>query len=276
LSGQRVHCADAWEGLAISTFGSVRSLERGLLILQAINQHNGLKAAEVAKAANVPRPTAYRLLETLEGLGFVVRAASDDTWRPTLQTRSLSSGFRDDDWVAQIAVPEMIKVGRKILWPLDLVVFRNFKMEVRESTHYLSPFSVDHGMVGRSLPVLDTAGGRAYLAFCDEAERLQILSGLEAETGIKKPYYVPDGAIDHIIENIRRWGVGYRIKGFNSKTMSISAPIMRNGQPYACLTMIWIASAMKFDQALEHYREPILKCAGSIADALSKHLAEGG
>jgi IclR family transcriptional regulator, mhp operon transcriptional activator len=51
---------------------------------------------------------------------------------------------------------------------------------------------------------------------------------------------------------------------------------MHNGQPYACLTMIWIASAMKFDQALEHYREPILKCAGSIADALSKHLAEGG
>ena len=263
-----------WEGLQISGFGGVRSLERGLAVLQAVNQHNGLKAAEVARAADIPRPTAYRLLETLEGLGFVSRAASDDTWRPTLQTRSLSSGFREEDWVSQIAVPKMRKVGQRILWPLDLVVFRDFKMEIRESTHYASPFSVDHGMVGRSLPVLDTAGGRAHLAFCEEKERLQILSGLESEIGIKPPYFLKDGPLDYILENVRRLGVGYRIRGFNDKTMSISAPIMYDGRPLACITMIWIASALKFDQAIEFYREPLLNCAEAIASELSKLSAE--
>jgi hypothetical protein len=49
-------------------------------------------------------------------------------------------------------------LGRQILWPLDLVTFRNYRMLIRESTHNISPFSVDHGMVGRELPVLETAG----------------------------------------------------------------------------------------------------------------------
>lgn len=246
----------------------MRSLERGLAVLQAVNHHNGLKAADVAKAVGIPRPTAYRLLETLETLGFVVRASSDDVWRPTLSTRTLSSGFRDDYWVSQIAVPQMMKTARRVRWPLDLVVFRDFKMDIRESTHFLSPFSVDHGMVGRSLPVLDTAGGRAHLAFCEEEERLQIMSGLEAKTGISKPYYLQDGPLDYILERSRRMGLGYRIKGFNDKTMSISAPIMQGGRPIACLTLIWIASAMTFEQAVEDYREPLSACADAIATEL--------
>lgn len=261
------HCGRSG-GLHISGFGGVRSLERGLAVLQAVNHHNGLKAADVAKAVGIPRPTAYRLLETLEALGFVIRAASDDIWRPTLATRTLSSGFRSDYWVSQSAVPQMMKTARRVLWPLDLVVFRDFKMEIRESTHHFSPFSVDHGMVGRSLSVLETAGGRAHLAFCDKDERLQILSSLEVETGISKPYYLQDGPLDYILDRCRQLGLGYRIKGFNDKTMSISAPIMQGGRPVACLTLIWIASAMTFEQAVEDYRAPLLTCAEAIAAEL--------
>ena len=124
-------------------------------------------------------------------------------------------------------------------------------------------------MVGRCLPVLETSGGRAHLAFCEEKERFQILSGLEAELEIKPPFYLQDGPLDYILENVRHLGVGYRRRGFNDKTMSISAPIMRNHRPMACITMIWIASAMKFEQAIEFYRERLLTCAKSIADELS-------
>ena len=123
----------------------------------------------VATATSIPRPTVYRLLETLEGLGFVSRDHSSEKWRPTLQAKSLSSGFRHEDWVTQSAVPEMVRLGREILWPLDLVTFNDYQMEIRESTHNISPYSIDHGMVGLQLPVLDTAGGRAYLAFVRQA-----------------------------------------------------------------------------------------------------------
>ena len=243
-------------------------------ILQAINQHNGLRAAEVARVVEIPRPTAYRLLETLEGMGLIVRGPSDERWRPTLQTKSLSSGFRDEDWVAQIAVPKMMKLGRQVLWPLDLVAFHDYRMAIRESTHNISPFSVDHGMVGRELPVLQTAGGRAYLSFLPAPERARVLEGLRARLGDAAVDFVEDGPLNYVLERCHELGLGFRIKGFNNRTMSISAPIMGDDRPIACLTMIWIASALKFDEAVTSHGSALVETADDIADELKRLASE--
>ena len=253
-----------------STFGSVRSLQRGIAVLQAVNQHNGLRSSEVAKAVGIPRPTAYRLLETLEGLGLVAKGASDETWRPTLMTKSLSSGYRDEDWVAQVAVPKMVRLGREILWPVDLVTFHDYSMQVRASTHNMSPFSVDHGMVGRNLPVLETSGGRAHLAFCPDTEREQIVDGLKQKRGVKGEIFLPDGPLSQILRRCRELGLGYRSTGFNSHTMSISAPILKDGRPLSCLTIIWIASAMDFEKGLSVHRDALISAAEEISAELSE------
>ncbi|MBR9764705.1 MAG: helix-turn-helix domain-containing protein [Rhodobacteraceae bacterium] len=239
-------------------------------VLQVINQRNGLKAAEIAAATEIPRPTVYRLLETLEGLGFVIRDHSSDKWRLTLQAKSLSSGYRDEDWVTQTAVPEMVRLGRDILWPLDLVVFNDHQMEIRESTHNISPYSIDHGMVGLKLPVLETAGGRAYLAFSPEEERRQTLAGMRAQLGIAPPYVQHDGPLERILDETRRLGVGYRKEGYRLATQSISAPIRRGERVIACLTIIWTASALTFDTALAMYRDKLLDSAGRISDGLKE------
>ncbi|MWB79100.1 helix-turn-helix domain-containing protein [Pseudooceanicola sp. 216_PA32_1] len=245
-------------------------MERGLQVLQSVNQRNGLKAAEVAAETGIPRPTVYRLLETLEGLGFVNRDHSSDKWRPTLQAKSLSSGFRDKDWVAQSAVPEMVRLGREILWPLDLVTFNDHQMEIRESTHNISPYSIDHGMVGLKLPVLDTSGGRAYLAFSPEAERERTLAGLEAQLGVTRPIILQDGPLDQVLAQARQLGVGFRKEGFRSATKSISAPIFAREQVIACLTIIWTGSALSFDDAIRLYRDRLLDTAGRISRALAE------
>ncbi|WP_281287037.1 helix-turn-helix domain-containing protein [Aquicoccus porphyridii] len=258
----------------MSGFGSVRALERGLQVLQAVNQRNGLKAAEIAVDTSIPRPTVYRLLETLEGLGFVSRDHSSEKWRPTLQAKSLSSGFRDKDWVTQSAVPEMVRLGREILWPLDLVTFNDHQMEIRESTHNISPYSIDHGMVGLKLPVLDTSGGRTYLAFSPDKERERTLAGLEAQLGLKRPIVLQDGPLDYILAQARDLGVGYRKEGFRSATKSMSAPILSGDRVVACLTIIWTASALSFDNAIELYRSRLLKTTQRISRALAEHTCQ--
>lgn len=228
----------------------------------------------MARIVGIPRPTAYRLLETLEGMGFVVRGPSEESWRPTLQTKSLSSGFRDEDWVAQIAVPEMMKLARRVLWPLDLVTFRDFRVAIRESTHNISPFSVDHGMVGRELPVLQTASGRAYLAFAPPKDREQVLAALRSEMGPENVDYQDDGPLAYILDRTLELGVGFRMKGFNDRTMSISAPIMNQDRPIAFLTMIWIASAMKFEEAIRTHKDALIATASSISVEFARLAAE--
>ncbi|MGX1309528.1 IclR family mhp operon transcriptional activator [Amorphus suaedae] len=228
----------------------------------------------MARLVGVPRPTAYRLLETLEGMGFVVRGPSGEEWRPTLHTKSLSSGFRDEDWVAQIAVPEMMRLGRRILWPLDLVTFRDYRMAVRESTHNISPFSIDLGMVGRELPVLKTSGGRAYLANIAPEEREQILARLRTEYGEGAVDHHEDGPLPFILNRTRELGLGYRSGGFNDHTMSLSAPIMAPERPIACLTVIWIASAMKMEEAIHRHGGELKETAGTISRELARLAAE--
>lgn len=248
--------------------GSVRSFERGLKVLTVINQHNGVKPGDIARLARVPRPTVYRLLETLEGQGLIIRDHTAGKWRATLKTRTLSSGYRDEDWVSRHAVPQMMKLGSDILWPLDLVIFNNHQMEIRESTHHYSPYSIDHGMVGQSLPILDTASGRAYLAFSPQVERETTLSNLRLSQGLDTSIVMEDGPLAHIIERSRQLGMAFRMKGFRSATMSLSAPILREARVVGCLTLIWTASALKFERALALYGAVLIGTANDIAGAI--------
>ena len=56
---------------------SVRALERGLDIIQLLNRHNGLTVTQVGQLTDLPRPTAFRLLRTLESLGYLFRDTQD-------------------------------------------------------------------------------------------------------------------------------------------------------------------------------------------------------
>ena len=51
---------------------TVQSVERAFQILLAFDEeHGSLTAAEIAAITDLARPTAYRLLQTLQQLGFV-------------------------------------------------------------------------------------------------------------------------------------------------------------------------------------------------------------
>ncbi len=242
----------------------------------AVNQNNAASISELAVATRIPRPTIYRILETLQDQGFVTRSSTGDCWRATLKTKSLSSGFREEDWVAQHAVPHMIRLGKTILWPLDLVTFQDFEMVVRESTHSISPFSIDHGVVGQSLPLLETSGGRCYLAFCSDSERKLILDGIKKTNRLKSGYLQSTTNLNFMLGQIRELGMGFRTEGFRKHTMSLSAPIWAEDRVIACLTLIWIASAMSFETALKEHSANLLDSAARISGEISSRQAQPG
>ncbi len=251
-------------------FKNVRALERGLDVLLAVNQKNAASIRQITEKTGIPRPTVYRLLDTLRTQGYVAQSPTDDLWHATLKSKALSSGFREEDWVARNAVPHMINLGKRLLWPLDLVTFQNFEMLVRESTHSLSPFSIDHGVVGQSLPLLETSGGRCYLAFCSDAERAVIIEGLKSSGHMAGGYIQSGPYLDYMIGQIRALGLAFRREGFRDHTMSMSAPIWAGDRVIACLTLIVIASAMSFEKALEDLSGDLLETAGRISKEVSE------
>jgi IclR family transcriptional regulator, mhp operon transcriptional activator len=98
----------------------VRAFKRGLDVLHEVNRSDGIRAGDLARQLDLPRPTVYRLLETLEELGYVARSASDDRFRVTRRALSLGDGYDPGVFICQAAAPYLAELSRDLVWPVDL------------------------------------------------------------------------------------------------------------------------------------------------------------
>ena len=258
----------------MSVYKPVRALERGLSILRAINERDGMRTQEVAAACGLSRPTAFRLLETLEGMGFAQQSPSDGVWRPTVFCNTLSAGYLDKAWIGQIAMPEMMRLGERILWPVDLVTLSGAAMLVRETTHKISPFSFDVGMVGQTVPLLLTAGGRAYLAAAPEEEVQQILEIMRASDLPEHQLAHDPRWIANLIKVTREKGFGFRSVEFKAHTVSISVPVKKDGRPIAALTVVCLKSAVTIEEAARKFAAPLRETVARIEAQIAARPAE--
>ncbi|MBN8991945.1 MAG: helix-turn-helix domain-containing protein, partial [Rhizobiales bacterium] len=205
-------------------FAPVRAIERGLAVLQDLSLYKGAHPQQIARRLDLPRPTVVRLLETLEGLGFVERSPSDGSWHPTLYVRSLSDGYNDEAWVRECAAPEIELLGKQVLWPVDLHTLQADMMLVRESTHRTSPFSIQHGLVGTRLPLLQTSSGRAFVSFCPDEERDAIIDRLSRHPAPENALARDPQRIAQLVATTRRQGYGLRCGELIPATNSFSVP----------------------------------------------------
>jgi IclR family mhp operon transcriptional activator len=248
--------------------GSVRSLERGLALLMAMNRRKLASVMELARDTQLPRPTVYRLLETLNRAGFVARANSTDRYRLARQVRALSDGFADDEWISEIAAPLMAEFTRKLVWPVALMTFDEGKMLVRETTHPASSLSIDYGMVGRRLPMLLTAAGRTYLAFAPDNERVAILDMLARSEAAEDRLAKDAARLSALFAKIRSQGHAIQDREINPRTGGIAVPIRFDDHILGSISVIWISSALTIEEAVQRFVEPLQSLANNIVETL--------
>jgi IclR family mhp operon transcriptional activator len=243
----------------------VRAFKRGLDVLHEVNRSGGIRAGDIARQLDLPRPTVYRLLETLEELGYVARSASDDRFRVTRRALSLGDGYDPSVFICQVAAPYLAELSKNLVWPVDLSIYENAAMVIQETTHARSPLSIDRGMIGKRLPMLRTSAGRAYLAACAPIERDVIINHLRRiDEADDRPFLEPD-RLSRILSETSRRGYAIRDEGeYNPKTSSIAVPIVRGEVVFGCISIIWIRSAMTLDDAVAQYAGPLRETAAAI------------
>ncbi len=236
----------------------IRAFSRGLELLAALNRHDGATALTLARETGIPRPTIYRLLETLEREGYIARSPSDERWVLRLKVRSLSDGFEDEEWISAIAAPALYRLTERIGWPCDLCTLEGTAMVIRETTHRVARFSIDRGMAGRALPVLQSSVGQAWLAFARRPER-EMLLHLLAESG--RPEDAParnPASLTRQLAGIRQRGYALRPGGAPwPHTGSIALPIRQGGAILACVNAVWMARAVTAEEGVRLCLEPL-------------------
>lgn len=235
----------------------VQGLSRGLALLHALNRSaNGCAAiSELSAATGLHRTTVRRMLETLETEGYVRRSASDDSYRLNLKVRQLSDGFTDDEWISELAAPVLGELLQKLVWPSDLCTLDGDSMLVRETTHRYSPLSFHRAMIRQRMPVLTTAAGRAYLTYCGEEERQQILRLLVAGKDEQAALARNRALVEKTIERVRQQGYASNDGEWaqERKVSALALPIRHGSGILATINIVFLRKAMTIPEAAERY-----------------------
>ncbi len=255
------------------SYKTVEGLRRGLALMRALNNlPTGASPTQLATLTGLHRTTVRRLLETLQLEGCVQYNPRSESFQLAPGCRDLSEGYRDEHWVSSLAAPLMMELLNKIPWPADLTSLDGDALIIRESTHRYSRLSFHRAMVGRRLPLTMTAAGRAYLAWCPDEERRELLRLIihrEANPGESLERF--KRRIDTELRKVRRFGYGWNEGSWNeqSRFSAIAVPIHGEGKLQGVLSTVFPSNAMTPAQAAEKHLQILKDCAAEISMALS-------
>ncbi len=248
---------------------SIRSLERGLTLMRTISALGPLSISQAAEATGLPRQTVSRMLFFLEELGYVSRRASDKRFALSERALALTSGAVRDSWVGRIAIPEMERLCRDILWPVVLAQPRLPHMEILWDTDDMSPLVMRPAPIGLKIPMLSSMTGRTYLAFCSPDQRESMISAVlgeipDALDGIDLSRDLLSKQLDEIRER------GYVCGRMPHKAhSSLAVPLFDRGNVTAVLDIRFPIRALSPNEAAARFSKPLRDCADNISSALN-------
>lgn len=148
----------------------VPGLERGLrLLCEFSRQDKSLSAPELARRLDVPRSTVFRLLATLERMGFVERNEGGRDYRLGMAVLRLGFEYLASLELTEIGRPLLDRLRDQISYPCNLVV-RDGRSIVYVAKSVTPTAFVSSVNVGTRLPAHATVLGRVLLEDLSLAE----------------------------------------------------------------------------------------------------------
>lgn len=261
---------------------TIRALARGVQVLRLIQTSAGMSLNDMHRETGLSRATLLRILVTLQEQGLIWQRIVDNAY---LASYSLQENARHLDNVShlvEVASPILADLTRRVDWPSILAVPRLDHMEVIETN---SPRSYFHhiplGPIGFQINMLMSATGRAYLAFCSNAEREVVLSRLRHSPRPGNAVAKDLAWVEKVLAEVRNRGYAMRDPRFGGDfdrlrrqwddgRDSIAVPIIVNKRVLGVINLTWIQKVATRPQIVEAHLESLLVASDAIAKLLAK------
>lgn len=252
---------------------NIRTISRALSILRVINRSGSLRLTDIAAMTEIPYPTTLRIVRALIEEGVIEQEATRKWYRPTALSRTLSYGFQNHDRLVTTARDYITELTSTIHWPISIVTRVGNAMVVRDSTSTITPMTFNHYYPGWQVPLIISASGRAFLAHSEpevlhELAALYDMRGPQWEGSMIRAFITGDDA-----KQIREQGYAAVARTDYSanpgKTSSIAVPLFQQEELLGTLTMVFFASAMQLNDAIERFVEPMQKTSAQIGSAMA-------
>lgn len=237
---------------------------RLLTVIKSINELGICSVVDLNRATGISRPAIHRMVENLCAHGYTERVNGSGTIRLTSQILALSSGFKPESRLAEVAAPIFRDLETRVRWPLTLTTRQDDMMVIQETTRDRNPFVFDNGRIGLSLPIVTTAIGCAYLAFCGDEERRACLADWQAaNSGVENADELLIAA-QHRIAQATEKGYALRSGGKPERTTTIAVPVVICSTVVGALCSTFPTSAVPLADAVSSFVPELQRAARAI------------
>lgn len=258
---------------------SIRALERGLDVLQALQTRPGARLKELHEITGLPKATLLRVLRTLTERNLIWQRMADGAYLPSSRPRA-TARLDDTSRLVEVASPVMARLCERVNWPSVLAVARGGQMEVIETNRPRS--HVPHlpiGPVGARVSMLLTSVGRAYFGFCGHEEREEIVRRLQSSAQPGDEFARDPAWLARLVAQTQARGYGRRDPLFAGDQRgegrypddgrdSVSVPIIVSGQVTAAMNVTWTRRAAIASQVVADHLSDLRAAAAEIASRL--------
>lgn len=241
--------------------GQIRAVTRALIVLEAINRLQKPNMISIARDVGLHYSTVYRLTQSLVNSGFVGYSSATRVYWPAPRCQLLSSGFGEAERLRTLATPLLKQWTRRHNWPVAVLTRRNELMTIAASTDEITSQTFVDYAPGDNFPILETASGRAYLAFCDADERETLLAKLA--DGQECDWLWSE------LNQVRTNGYATRARVLCNltpgKTSALSVPLFGETRLLGVVTLTYFERAMRTQDAVDVFLGSIIDLASAIS-----------
>ncbi|AMS45505.1 hypothetical protein AA2016_6615 (plasmid) [Aminobacter aminovorans] len=260
--------------VSADAYKDVRALARGLKVIEAIGTLGWVKPGALSNYTGIDRTTVYRLLSTLADSGYVTRRDEDGAVNLSWKLLQITSNLRGDDLLGQIVTKHLSRLTEIIKWPSDFAMLSGGELQIKVSTHNMSPMSLHRGMIGRGRPLLRSALGKAMLSAMSEEELRETLNITRRLEGQDAKDARSQIMVRRVLEEVRTKGYASAMGTTEANISAIALPISTARGVLGAINIIFFRSALTTEEAAKSYLADLRRCADAISEEMSEAIAK--
>lgn len=247
------------------------TLRKGLLILSLFDSdHPEWAFGDIWRRAGLSRPTAFRLVKTLEEAKYLSHDPQKGTYH--LGTSILKGTYLmlSPSELARVARPHMLELEKATIETVILAVLTDGVPVIAERVLTSRPFKPDNP-VGLLMPGLANVHAKIFLAYAPERDQRETIARpIEKRTQFTT---TDPQQLGSQLAEIRREGIAFGVQEWNVGMCAVGAPVFdAGGQVRASLAVV--APVERFGPAEQTvYVAAVKKTAAEISAELGYHAA---
>lgn len=256
---------DGAENQADSDRYNVPALERGLNILSCFGMGSEeLGAPDIARQLSLPRSTVFRLLSTLENMGFLERVGNN--YRLGLAVLRLGYDYLATQGIARIAQPILKELCSQLGFTCNLALRDG--ASIVYVARVTPPIAFSGTVrVGTRLPAHSTVLGRVLMQDMDEAILRKVFGGFELQQfSTKTPKSVAQ--LSKLIEQDRLHGYAVGEGFYELGVSGIAAPVRDANGSIAAGLGVAIPFQEIEPESMTNWGQQVLQAASALSELL--------